>query len=164
MGVTLFVLFWVLLAVVLVVVGLNIGRRRRGGDAASRSGRAHWYIGFAASVAVFFLAIPILTSIGNHAMARSAPHNDGDFTVAQEHGRELFHKYCGVCHTLAAANAVAVVGPDLDKLRPTKPLILDAIEKGRARGNGAMAADLVVGQDAQDVASFVSKAVGQGGK
>ena len=39
--------------------------------------------------------------------------------------------------------------------------MLDAIENGRARGNGAMAADLVTGEDAQDVAEFVARAVGQ---
>ena len=42
--------------------------------------------------------------------------------------------------------------------------MLDAIHNGRAEGNGDMAADLVEGQDAEDVASFVAKAVGQSGK
>ena len=41
--------------------------------------------------------------------------------------------------------------------------MLDAIDKGRARGNGQMAADLVEGQDARDIAAFVAKAVGQTG-
>ena len=44
------------------------------------------------------------------------------------------------CHTLKAANA---------------------IENGRAAGNGQMAAQLYTGQDAEDVANFVAKAVGQ---
>ena len=39
--------------------------------------------------------------------------------------------------------------------------MLDAIHNGRARGNGQMAADLVEGQDADDVAAYVAKAVGQ---
>ena len=39
--------------------------------------------------------------------------------------------------------------------------MLDAIHNGRARGNGAMARDLVVGQDAEDVAAFVARAVGK---
>ena len=61
-----------------------------------------------------------------------------------------------MCHTLEAANAVAQVGPNLDTLRPTKALVLDAIENGRARGNGAMARNLVIGEDAEDVAEFVA--------
>ena len=40
--------------------------------------------------------------------------------------------------------------------------MLDAIHNGRARGNGQMAADLFTGQDAEDVAAFVAKAVGAG--
>ena len=39
--------------------------------------------------------------------------------------------------------------------------MLDAIENGRARGNGQMAADLVEGEDAEAVAQYVAVAVGQ---
>ena len=39
--------------------------------------------------------------------------------------------------------------------------MLDAIENGRARGNGQMAADLYTGEEAENVAAFVAKAVGQ---
>jgi mono/diheme cytochrome c family protein len=82
-------------------------------------------------------------------------------TEAEKNGRELFGLRCANCHTLKAANAIASVGPNLDELRPTKALVLDAIENGRSRGNGQMAAGLYTGQDADDVASFVAKAVGQ---
>ena len=71
---------------------------------------------------------------------------------------------CANCHTLKAANAVAQVGPNLDVRRPNKALVLDAINKGRSAGNGQMAAQLVEGQDAEDVAAFVAKAVGQTGQ
>ena len=63
-----------------------------------------------------------------------------------------------------AANAVAQVGPNLDTLRPPKALVLDAIKNGRAKGNGQMAAGLYQGQDAEDVAAYVAKAVGQTGQ
>ena len=42
--------------------------------------------------------------------------------------------------------------------------MLDAIQKGRARGNGQMAANLVEDEDAEAVASFVAAAVGQAPK
>ena len=80
--------------------------------------------------------------------------------------RELFGLRCANCHTLQAANAIAQVGPNLDQIRPPKALVLDAIENGRARGNGQMAGGLYTGEDAEDVANFVAKAVGsaeQGG-
>jgi mono/diheme cytochrome c family protein len=84
-----------------------------------------------------------------------------DLTASEQHGRELFGLRCANCHTLKAANAAGAIGPDLDVLRPQKALVLDAIAKGRARGNGQMAAELYTGQDAEDVANFVAKAVGQ---
>jgi mono/diheme cytochrome c family protein len=161
MAVLLFVLFWVILAVALVLTGLLAGRRRRGGGAPRRGGRALWYVGFVAVLVIFGAGIPIAASLGNDSNAKKIPAEDiSSLTPSQEHGRLLFAKYCKLCHTLKAANAVASVGPDLDQLRPNKKLVLFTVAHGRANGNGAMAKDLVVGQDAQDVANFVAAAVG----
>lgn len=166
MAVLVFVLFWVLVAIGLVVVGIRSGRGGGGDEEGTAGGgRAYWYVGFGIVLVGFGAGLPIAASFGRNTSSRSVPGADiANLTDRQEQGRELFHKYCSVCHTLKAANAVARVGPDLDNLRPTKALVLDAIMKGRARGNGAMARDLVVGQDAQDVADFVSVAVGQTAK
>ena len=165
MAVLLFVLFWVVLAVALVVVGITAGRRSRASGAPRRGGNAYWYVAFAIVLAVFGAGLPIAASFGNESNSTEIPASGiSKLTPAQEHGREIFATYCKLCHTLKAANAVASVGPNLDQLRPTKALVLDAVKNGRARGNGAMAAGLVTGQDAQDVADFVSAAVGQGGK
>jgi mono/diheme cytochrome c family protein len=87
--------------------------------------------------------------------------NVSNLTADQKEGRVLFSDNCRICHSLQAVNATARVGPDLDKLRPPKALTLDAIEKGRARGNGQMAANLLQGKDAEKVAEFVAVAVGQ---
>ncbi len=166
MAVLVFVLFWVLVAIGLVVVGIRSGR---GGAPpkvnTARGGRAYWYVAFAIVLLGFGAGVPIASSFGRDDDSRSVPGADiNHLTNAQEHGRELFHQFCSVCHSLKAANAVALVGPNLDNLRPTKGLVLDAIKNGRARGNGAMARELVTGEDAQDVANFVSVAVGQKGK
>src|SRR4051795_5222933 len=158
----LFVFLWAALAVGLVFLALFGGRRRRGGVNTRRGGRGWWYIAFAAVLLVFGALVPIASSLGtDNASKDVAKSGISDLTEAQAHGRQLFGKYCALCHTLEAANAVASVGPNLDELRPTKGLVLDAIHNGRARGNGAMARDLVVGQDADDVASFVCRAVGK---
>jgi mono/diheme cytochrome c family protein len=87
-----------------------------------------------------------------------------NLTAAEQHGRELFAQRCTQCHTLAASNAVAQVGPNLDTLRPPKALVLDALKNGRSKGNGQMAAGLYQGKDAEDVAAYVAKAVGQTGQ
>ena len=163
MAVLLFVLFWVLVAIGLVLMGIRSGNRGKpGGVNVARGGRAHWYIGFAIVALLFGAAVPIASSLGRNSDSRSDPSAGvRDLTEEQEEGRELFAQYCSQCHMLEAANAVAQVGPDLDVLRPTKGLVLDAIENGRARGNGAMARNLVVGEDAEHVADFVAVAVGQ---
>ena len=82
-------------------------------------------------------------------------------TAAQLRGREIFGQQCQQCHTLRGANAVGKVGPNLDQLRPTKALVLNAVAIGRVRGAGTMPAQLVRGQDAQDVADFVSAVAGR---
>ena len=162
MEVLLFVLFWADLAVALLALGLFGGRRRNKDAPPRRGGRAWWYIAFAATLAVFGAAIPIASGLGAHENAKEiARAGISDLSPSEERGRELFAKYCILCHSLSASNAVAEVGPNLDELRPTKGLVLDAINNGRARGNGAMARDLVVGRDAEDVANYVAAAVGQ---
>jgi len=94
---------------------------------------------------------------------RSSVKQQGiELTDAENQGRDLFAARCTQCHTLAASNANATVGPDLDTLKPPKGLILDAIANGRARGNGQMPAQLYTGQEAQDVAAYVAKVAGAG--
>ena len=93
--------------------------------------------------------------------AKSAP-GGVDLNASQAAGRAVFAKYCATCHTLKASNAVGKVGPNLDVLHPPKGLILDAIAKGRARGQGQMPAGLVDGEDAQDVAAYVAAVAGRG--
>ena len=162
MEVLLFVLFWAVLAVALLALGLFGGRRRNKDAPPRRGGRAWWYIAFAATLALFGAAIPIASGLGAHENSKEiARAGISDLSPSEERGRELFAKYCILCHSLSASNAVAEVGPNLDELRPTKALVLDAINNGRARGNGAMARDLVVGRDAEDVANYVAAAVGQ---
>ncbi len=162
MAVLVFVLFWVSVAIGLVYLGLRSNRKASAGVNTARGGRAHWYIAFALVVVGFGAGLPVVSSLGRASDSEQVPTADiSSLTSAQEHGRELFGRYCKVCHTLEAANAVAQVGPNLDTLRPTSELVLDAIKNGRARGNGAMAANLVVGEDAEDVANFVALAVGK---
>jgi mono/diheme cytochrome c family protein len=81
--------------------------------------------------------------------------------ASQERGRELFGQICQQCHTLAASDAVGKVGPNLDKLKPPKSLVLDAVLHGRVRGAGTMPAGLYTGKDANDVAAYVGAVAGR---
>jgi mono/diheme cytochrome c family protein len=161
-----FVLVWVVLGLGLLLIALSGGP----GGAAQRmmsTGRG----ARRAAVVLFVIALGVLgfgvpaAVIGAVSDNDSIPEaNVSDLTAAEQHGRELFGLRCANCHTLKAANAVAEIGPNLDQRRPNKALVLNAIQNGRAQGNGQMAKDLYTGQDAEDVASFVAKAVGQTGQ
>ena len=76
-------------------------------------------------------------------------------------GADAFAASCGSCHTLAAAETTATVGPDLDDLQPDSETVLSAIENGGA-GSGMMPAGLLSGEEAQQVADFVAEAATSG--
>ena len=165
MSTLVFVLVWVVLGLGLLLIAMSGGP---GGALArlqtqTRTGRRVAAVGFLVALVVLGILVPaaVIAAVDNRS---DIPEADvSNLTAAEKHGQELFGKRCIYCHTLKAANAVAQVGPDLDSLRPNKALVLDAIKKGRAQGNGQMAAGIYSGQDAEDVAAFVAKAVGQTG-
>jgi len=103
-------------------------------------------------------------------------------TGDQDNGRKLFVSQCGGCHSLAAAGTSGTVGPNLDdafaqdradgyKESAILEVVHDQIKyPGQfATGNGSgeikanMPANLVRGQDAVDVASFVAANAGKQG-
>src|SRR5215216_3207728 len=166
MAVLAFVLLFVLLGLGVLFVAMS------GGPAAARQRlQTPRRRGVKGMTLLFLLALVILGVAIPAAVVATDKNRDAipeanvkQLTDFQKRGRELFSQRCKNCHTLAAAKATARVGPKLDDLRPPKALVLDAIKKGRARGNGNMAADLVQGQDAEAVAQFVAVAVGNSPK
>jgi cytochrome c553 len=82
-------------------------------------------------------------------------------TAREEEGKELFIQTCKSCHTLDAVNAHGVTGPDLDDLGGLdRQRVLNAIRRG-GTGQGRMPARLLEGEEAQDVAVYVSQVAGQ---
>jgi mono/diheme cytochrome c family protein len=168
LGVLLFAAFW-------VVLGLGVfflGVRRPGGAAAEPGYRARRATGWVLAViyVAFGVVIPTLLLVGNHNRANGKV-GTSELTQAEKRGRELFGQHCGLCHTLAAANAVGKVGPNLDVIQPTEGLVLHTIQYGCLQnppsgsqeaclGQGTMPADVLQGVDATDVAQFVSKVAG----
>jgi mono/diheme cytochrome c family protein len=160
----------VIFVLAFLVLGLSVlvfafsgragARRRRG--APSRAGRRFVAVMVTIVIVALGVAVPLAIGVVNgNDHAKNAP-GGVDLNAAQTNGRAVFGKYCATCHTLKASNAVGKVGPNLDVLHPPKGLILDAIAKGRARGQGQMPAGLVDGQDAQDVAAYVAAVAGRG--
>jgi hypothetical protein len=152
----------------------------RGGPAghAREHGRASYRTRRAARLALtvmfvgFGVVLPLLFLTGNHANA-SKQIGGIKLTAGEKAGRELFGHNCAFCHTLAAANATAKVGPNLDILRPNEQLVLNTIINGclqkpasttspqNCLGYGTMPAGILQGKQAQEVAAFVAAVAGQ---
>jgi mono/diheme cytochrome c family protein len=88
-------------------------------------------------------------------------------------GKELFlngkdgNPSCASCHTLADAGSVSTVGPNLDNALGyvcaqgfEESSIYSVVHGQIDLAQGAMPADLVVGQDAVDVAAYVASVAG----
>jgi mono/diheme cytochrome c family protein len=160
----------VIFVLAFLVLGLGVvflafsgrGSTPRGRRAPTRAGRRFVAVVVAIVVLALGVAVPLAIGVVNsNDHAKSAP-GGVDLNASQAAGRSVFAKYCSTCHTMKASNAVGKVGPNLDVLHPPKGLVLDAIAKGRARGQGQMPAGLVDGEDAQDVAAYVAAAAGRG--
>ncbi len=163
MSVLVFTFVFVALGLAVLFIALSggpSGARKRMASQSRRTRRIALF-NFLLALLVLGLGIPAAVIATVEARNDIPESNVSNLTAADKRGRELFGERCSNCHALEASNAVAQVGPNLDTLRPPKNLVLDAINNGRARGNGNMAADLVLGEDAEDVASYVAKAVGQ---
>jgi mono/diheme cytochrome c family protein len=90
-------------------------------------------------------------------------------------GRDLFETNCGACHTLYAAGTDGNFAPDLDKLlaptgqatdastiKATKTRVLNAINNGVDSSTpGRMPAGILSGEQAEQVAEFVSREAGK---
>jgi len=170
-----FVLFWVLLGLGVFFVAMHGGPRgaRETLHTDSKLGQRVVTVGIVL-LFVFGLVVPalVLAFNGEHkaSVAVGGLHLNGE----QQKGRELFARSCAVCHTLAAVKSVGRTGPNLDvrvggdiggktpaeHKALAKGLVLDAIEKGRARGLGQMPALLYQGKEAEEVADFVATVAG----
>jgi mono/diheme cytochrome c family protein len=94
-----------------------------------------------------------------------------------ENGQSLFETNCGDCHTLYAAGTDGNFGPDLDSLladsgspsseeaiEVLQSRVLNAIEQGvdGSTTAGRMPADILSGEQAEQVAEFVARTAGRG--
>ena len=103
------------------------GRRSRARSRGGATGRRRHVRGHLSSAS----ASPCpLASAHRQPRQRQQPGRRDQADRRGEGGRELFGEHCGVCHTLAAANAIGKVGPNLDTLQPPASLVLNTIDNG----------------------------------
>ncbi|HLW94620.1 MAG TPA: cytochrome c [Solirubrobacteraceae bacterium] len=158
--------FWIGIGGAVFLIALGGGPGRARARLHSENALANRLRLFAFAVILAFgLAVPIAVAVANgHDKASQGPAGI-TLTKNETIGRQLFARSCATCHTLAAAAAVGHVGPDLD-LDPQvysgpASFVLNAIQLGRARGNGDMPAGIYTGQQAKDVAQFVVAVAGR---
>jgi mono/diheme cytochrome c family protein len=88
-------------------------------------------------------------------------------------GKALFTERCGSCHILGRAGTQGRTGPDLDAAFRTA--LFDGMNRDTVQGivhdqilnprkNSAMPAELVTGEDAEDVAAYVAFAAARAGE
>ncbi|MDO8213220.1 cytochrome c [Conexibacter sp. CPCC 206217] len=159
-----FLAFWVVVGLVLFFLAVRGGPRgaRATLQSQRRGARKFAAIAFTVFYVGVGIAVPVALGAGNKDS--SVARVDGteiNLTRQQEEGRALFGESCANCHTLAAADAVGKVGPNLDMLRPPAELVYDAIIRGRQRGGGTMPAGLLAGEQAEAVAAFVAATAGR---
>jgi cytochrome c551 len=174
LGTWLFVAFWVILGVGVFFIAVRGGLGGARAPFQSQTYRARRGAGviFAIIYVGFGVALPLVLLIGNHASANGQV-GGYKLTAAEKSGRELFGQHCAVCHTLAAANAIGKVGPNLDVIKPSESLVLHTIQFGclqdppsptaptNCLGEGNMPALIIAGQEADDVAKFVAQVAGR---
>jgi mono/diheme cytochrome c family protein len=174
LGTWLFVAFWIILGlgVFFIAIRGGLGGARATFQSQTHGARRAAGVGFTVIYVAFGIVLPLVFLMGNHANA-NAQYAGMRLTPGEKQGRELFGEHCGLCHTLAAANAVGKVGPNLDVIKPTENLVLHTIANGCLQkplpsessesclGQGTMPAQILTGQQAQDVAKFVSSVAGK---
>ena len=98
----------------------------------------------------------------------------GTTTADTENGRTLFIEKCGTCHVMAQAGTSATTGPDLDAAfaaarasgqedETIEGIVEAQVEFPRPSNEDpavSMPADIVTGQDLQDVAAYVAQYAG----
>lgn len=148
---------FVIVAIIIVLVAMRSGPTRRPEPSGGNAG----FIVAMVLITAFGLGVPAYAIVNNAEDGSDEAIGGIELTAGEEEGRELFRYNCATCHTLADAAASGVVGPNLDELRPPADLTLNAIEQGRARGQGQMPAGLVSGEEAEHVANYVAAVAGR---
>ena len=162
-------------AVLVLAVGVAYGATRAGASGRASGSTSVSTPPLTVALVLVYLGVgiivPVLLVFGNR---RSSTIQAGGvrLTAAEQVGRQLFAEHCAICHTLAAANAVGQVGPNLDNLRPSEALVLRILANGCLQkpidassgetclSYGTMQADIVEGTQAKDVAEFVAHVAG----
>jgi mono/diheme cytochrome c family protein len=148
------------LGVFFVAMSGGPGGTRKALRSQTKRGNRTAYVAAALTTVIFGIGLPALVFLDADDQAAAGPGGT-ELSAELKEGRELFAENCANCHSLDDAKAVGRVGPDLDVLRPQAALTVNAIEEGRARGQGQMPAQLLDDEDARKVAEYIERVAGR---
>ena len=169
MNALLFVLVWVLaaLAVLLVAMYLTRDKDAKPTYKGSLDGGAKIVVALAALFLVVGLPAAVLSKTSDRL-----PSGAGTYTLnastSEQDGLTIFRSTCASCHSLSAANARGVYGPDLDvKLgtpgqdpKAVEARVQTAIKLGGTTGK-QMPVGLLSGEDSKLVSQYVASVAGK---
>lgn len=136
--------------------------------------------GFKIAIPILYIALGVAVPALVLANRGAAEGSSGALSATEgnsefNEGKTLFRENCWSCHTLKAAGARGVTGPNLDEIGAVSPeRIVNAIRIG-GTGQGRMPANIVSGAcaklpchapgqeptDAEKIADYVSKVAGK---
>src|SRR3954447_7848486 len=154
--------------IVFLALGLAVGYVAFWGGP---GGARHAYLtrgrrGFRIAIPILYVALGIAVPALVLANGRSDKGEGG--SLARSHGsaefnkgKSLFRQSCWSCHTLKAAGAMGVTGPNLDQIgQVNQQRVLNAIKIG-GTGDGRMPPLLQTGDNAKAIAVYVSQVAGR---
>ncbi|WP_354697816.1 hypothetical protein DSM112329_03461 [Paraconexibacter sp. AEG42_29] len=123
----------------------------------------------------FTFALPTVAIVAALAVSGCSIKDDNPDLIA---GKQVFVQKCGSCHILERAGTKGVTGPNLDEafhrarvdglgedaIRGVVKKQIEYPSRAGVAGNGLMPANLVDSEGASDIAAYVSKVAGAGGK
>jgi hypothetical protein len=164
-----FIIVWVGAAVAVLLTTLYVTRDK---DAKpSYKGPLEGGVKLAVIVSAVFLIIA-LPAIVLSKTSNRVPSGAGTYTLnasaSERDGSIIFRSTCASCHTLSAANARGVYGPDLDTVlgtpgadpKATAARVEGAIKTGGVTGK-QMPVGLLSGEDSKLVAQYVAAVAGK---
>ena len=125
-----------------------------------------------AKLSTLLVSIGLLSALVAGCGADTSANISGGF---EDRGRQLFNAKCGTCHVMAQAASQGVQGPNLDTAFASaravgmdddtvKGIVKYQVEHPRPSEKGypgvSMPADIVTGNDLQDVAAYVARYAG----
>jgi cytochrome c1 len=169
MNALLFVLFWVFAALTVLLVAMYTTRDKDVTPTykGKLDGGARIVVGLGAILLVVGIPAAVLSKTSDRVPSGAGTYTLNSSTTEQQ-GLTIFRSTCASCHSLSAANARGVYGPNLDVVlgspgadpKATAARVEGAIKLGGVTGK-QMPVNLLAGEDRKVVAEYVAAVAGK---